>query len=141
MYAGGSALRAAFARIARLAARLAPMPVILDHFGWPGLDEGASGALSPEHLTLAETSNISFKLSQINLKRFEGTGIDSAEFLRRAVDIYGAERIMWGSDYGNTAMAYERIVEAAIAATRRLDDRERDSLLHGNGARLFAARS
>ncbi|MBC2778868.1 amidohydrolase family protein [Parasphingopyxis marina] len=141
MYAGGPALRAAFARIAALADRLAPMPVILDHFGWPGIDEGVHGALSPEHRALADTSNIRFKLSQINLKRFESTGVDSAEFLRHAVDIYGADRIMWGSDYGNTAMAYERIVEAAIAATGRLDERERDSVLHGNGARLFAPRS
>lgn len=140
MYAPGVPSKAALGRIMALARRYPKTVIALDHCGWPGVDSGVAGAIGPEHRALAEVPNIHFKFTQINFNRFAETGIDPTAFVRLLVDSYGADRVMWGSDYGNTRNTYAEMVAQAIAATRLLDDAERDSVLHGNGARLFAGK-
>ncbi|TGX54369.1 amidohydrolase [Sphingomonas gei] len=140
MYAPGKPTPAALRRIIALAKRFPATTIALDHCGWPGVENGVAGTIGPEHLELVPVANIVFKFTQINLNRFRETGIDAAQFVRRIVDTYGAGRVMWGSDYGNTKDAYPDMVAQAIAATKLLSDAERARVLHDNGARLFADR-
>ena len=140
MYAPGKPTRAALHRIIALARRFPKTVIALDHCGWPGVENGVAGTIGPEHLELVDVPNIVFKFTQINLNRFRETGIDAAQFVRLIVDTYGAGRVMWGSDYGNTKDAYPDMVAQAIAATSLLSATERAQLLHDNGAKLFADR-
>lgn len=140
MYAPGKPTPAALRRIIALAKRFPETTIALDHCGWPGVEHGVAGTIGPEHLELVPITNIVFKFTQINLNRFRETGIDAAQFVRLIVDTYGAGRVMWGSDYGNTKDAYPDMVAQAIAATSLLSDNERAGVLHDNGARLFADR-
>lgn len=140
MYAPGKPTRAALHRIIALARRFPKTVIALDHCGWPGVENGVAGTIGPEHLELVDVPNIVFKFTQINLNRFRETGIDAAQFVRLIVDTYGAGRVMWGSDYGNTKDAYPDMVAQAIAATRLLSATERAQVLHDNGAKLFADR-
>lgn len=140
MYAPGKPTRAALHRIIALARRFPKTVIALDHCGWPGVENGVAGTIGPEHLELVDVPNIVFKFTQINLNRFRETGIDAARFVRLIVDTYGAGRVMWGSDYGNTKDAYPDMVAQAIAATSLLSATERAQVLHDNGAKLFADR-
>lgn len=140
MYAPGKPTRAALHRIIALARRFPKTVIALDHCGWPGVENGVAGTIGPEHLELVDVPNIVFKFTQINLNRFRETGIDAAQFVRLIVDTYGASRVMWGSDYGNTKDAYPDMVAQAIAATSLLSAAERAQVLHDNGAKLFADR-
>lgn len=140
MYAPGKPTRAALHRIIALARRFRKTVIALDHCGWPGVENGDAGTIGPEHLELVDVPNIVFKFTQINLNRFRETGIDAARFVRLIVDTYGASRVMWGSDYGNTKDAYPDMVAQAIAATSLLSAAERARVLHDNGAKLFADR-
>ncbi|MFA5962547.1 MAG: amidohydrolase family protein [Sphingomonas sp.] len=140
MYAPGKPSTAALRRIIALAKRFPDTVIALDHCGWPGVENGLAGTIGPEHLELVDVPNIVFKFTQINLNRFRETGIDAAQFIRLMVDTYGADRVMWGSDYGNTKDAYPEMVAQAIAATGLLSDAERARVLHRNGAKLFADR-
>jgi L-fuconolactonase len=140
MYAPGKPTRAALHRIIALARRFPKTVIALDHCGWPGVENGVAGTIGPEHLELVDVPNIVFKFTQINLNRFRETGIDAAQFVRLIVDTYGAGRVMWGSDYGNTKDAYPDMVAQAIAATSLLSATERAQVLHDNGAKLFADR-
>lgn len=140
MYAPGKPSTAALRRIIALARRFPNTIIALDHCGWPGVENGVAGTIGPEHLELVDIPNIVFKFTQINLNRFRETAIDAAKFVRRIVDTYGAGRVMWGSDYGNTKDAYPDMVAQAIAATGLLSDAERARVLHDNGAKLFADR-
>lgn len=140
MYAPGKPSHAALRRIAALARRYPQTVIALDHCGWPGVEGGVAGTIGPEHLELVGVPNIHFKFTQINFNRFAETGIDAAAFVRLLVDTYGADRVMWGSDYGNTQNSYAEMVDQAIAATAQLSDAERERVLHANGARLFADR-
>lgn len=140
MYAPGKPSRAALHRIIALAKRFPKTVIALDHCGWPGVENGVGGTIGPEHLELVDVPNIVFKFTQINLNRFRETEIDAARFVRLIVDTYGAGRVMWGSDYGNTKDAYPDMVAQAIAATSFLNPAERVQVLHDNGAKLFADR-
>lgn len=140
MYAPGKPSAAALRRIIALARRFPKTVIALDHCGWPGVENGVAGTIGPEHLELVDVPNIVFKFTQINLNRFRETGIDAARFVRLIVDTYGAGRVMWGSDYGNTKDAYPDMVAQAIAATSLLSATERAQVLHDNGAKLFADR-
>lgn len=140
MYAPGKPTRAALHRIIALARRFPKTVIALDHCGWPGVENGVAGTIGPEHLELVDVPNIVFKFTQINLNRFRETGIDAPRFVRLIVDTYGASRVMWGSDYGNTKDAYPDMVAQAIAATSLLNAAERAQVLHDNGAKLFADR-
>jgi len=140
MYAPGKPTRAALHRIIALARRFPKTVIALDHCGWPGVENGVASTIGPEHLELVDVPNIVFKFTQINLNRFRETGIDAAQFVRLIVDTYGASRVMWGSDYGNTKDAYPDMVAQMIAATSLLSAAERALVLHDNGARLFADR-
>lgn len=140
MYAPGKPTRAALHRIIALARRFPKTVIALDHCGWPGVENGVAGTIGSEHLELVDVPNIVFKFTQINLNRFRETGIDAAQFVRLIVNTYGAGRVMWGSDYGNTKDAYPDMVAQAIAATSLLSATERAQVLHDNGAKLFADR-
>lgn len=140
MYAPGVPSEAALGRIVALARRYPDTVIALDHCGWPGIKNGVAGTIGPEHRALADVPNIHFKFTQINFNRFAEAGIDPAGFVRLLVDSYGAGRVMWGSDYGNTKNSYVEMVHEAIKATGLLDEGERDQVLHANGARLFAGR-
>lgn len=140
MYAPGVPSAAALGRIIALAKRFPSTTISLDHCGWPAVDKGDEGTIGAEHLSLLYVPNIRFKFTQINFNRFAETGIDPQRFVRRMVDTFGVERVMWGSDYGNTKNSYEEMVEHAIAATALLTDAERAKVLHDNGRALFASR-
>jgi predicted TIM-barrel fold metal-dependent hydrolase len=141
MYAPGKPSHAALRRIIALAQRYPDTVIALDHCGWPGVEQGDEGTIGAEHLELVDVPNIHFKFTQINFNRFAETGIDAARFVKRLVDTYGAGRVMWGSDYGNTQNGYTEMVEQAIAATALINDADRIAVLHDNGARLFGGRT
>lgn len=144
MYAPGKPSEAALRRIVALAKRHPQTTIALDHCGWcgwPDVEGGVAGTIGNEHLELIDIPNIHFKFTQINFDRLAETGVEPAAFVRRLIDAYGADRVMWGSDYGNTQNSYAEMVDQAIAATAHLDDAEREKVLHTNGHRLFGDRA
>lgn len=106
--------------------------VLLEHMG-----RLVDGDLSPAHLALSEHRNVHFKLTTNVIDELKAGGKSTAAFVRRIVDLYGADRLMWRSDFGNTLRPYPEMVADAIAATAKLATNERQRLLHDNGAAMF----
>ena len=136
MYSPQTSFATALPRIAFLAHTYPDTKISLDHFGWP-----VSGApnlgLTVHHVSLTAFKNIYFKLSTINFNIFSEAGVDCAEFLRNAVDIIGADHIMWGSDQGNTLEDYGHMVQRARQAASLLSKEERQQVLCETGKSLF----
>ena len=65
-------------------------------------------------------------------------GFKPEAVLRRAVDFYGADKIMWGSDIGTSSGTYKEMVARAIDSTKLLNAQERQKVLHDTGASIFA---
>lgn len=139
MYVPAPPTRNVLGRIMTLARRFPDMPVVLDHCGWPHTDRGDQGAIGEELLELAEVPNIHFKFTQINWNRFADAGhlVDPARFVRHLVDTYGAGRVMWGSDVGNTKDSYATMAAMALSSTALLSEAERTAVLHDTGKRVF----
>ena len=139
----------------RLIAELFPdLPIIVDHVGsnhgstpevvWgrergydmdaPGApDYGLVGALTP----LAAHKNVSFKFTQINVHRLREANIPLGAYVRRLTDLYGPDRLVWGSDIGQSSGTYAEMAGHAREAAAELDDREKALFFCGNAAAIY----
>ncbi|MCW2337007.1 putative TIM-barrel fold metal-dependent hydrolase [Sphingobium sp. B2D3A] len=127
---------AALRTVRELADRYPDCQVVLEHLGWTG-GTGSQDGLLPAHMALKDHETIAFKWTSLNVDALAGAGIDTANFLRTAVDVFGASRLMWGSDYGNTTRPYAGIVADGIDATRLLNAAERAAVLGETARRVF----
>ena len=133
------------------------LPVLIDHLGIPwgaslpelawAREAGIETAMPPPPGygigstigLLADTPNIHFKFTEINVERMLEGGVDPADVVRRMVDRFGAGRICWGSDVGQSlAWPYPDKIAHAHAAARLLDAGERRQFLHDTAARIYA---
>jgi L-fuconolactonase len=128
--------KAALNTVRGLSDRFPDCTIVLEHLGWTG-STGTEDGLLPDHLTLREHGNISFKWTTLNIDALSNAGIAPEAFLRAAVDAFGSKRLMWGSDYGNTTRPYAGIVADAHDATRLLNPAEARAVLGGSARALF----
>jgi predicted TIM-barrel fold metal-dependent hydrolase len=110
------------------------------------------GALSPETLPLRERQRA---LVRIGRKKNVHLGMaalaagmreswpyrQSLEILKEAVDIVGAEKILWGSDIPGTLKlhTYAQMVQLVSDHADFLSEADKDLILGGNALRLFPA--
>ncbi|MEM4990598.1 amidohydrolase family protein [Collimonas sp. H4R21] len=127
----------AMQKVLELARRYPDTKIVLDHFGWPGPSGAPDYGIEGVYRRLAAQKNIFFKVTTVNFNALGAHGISTSGFLRHAVDTYGAHRIMWGSDLGNTPLPYAEIVDKAIAATALLNEPEREQVLRNTGYEIF----
>jgi len=145
MYVPPGTDRDALRGIARMARAFQGVRIVIDHLGWPGrarnpdeapgvVVEGAPDyGLVEEHLALAELPNVYYKLTPLNLDDIENSEVSSADWVRHMVDVIGADRIMWGSNVGQSVGAYSRYVEQALRAAAKLSETEKRQVLHDTG--------
>jgi L-fuconolactonase len=133
------------------------LPILIDHLGtaygvthvelaWAREAGIASISMPPppdfgigETIRMFEdTPNVYFKLTEVNIENLTAAGIAPARIVRRLADSFGAERLVWGSDIGQSLRwSYAEKASMAHAAASFLDDRERALFLHDNAARIY----
>ena len=130
-------------------------PIVIDHLGVPHgpvqylskISEGRalpdpgppSFGISHALLALREHRNVHYKLTGLNLEYLEAMHVDAARFVRRFADEFGADRMLCGTDVGQTRGPYARIVGEIRGALALLDEREREAVLFGTARRIFGA--
>lgn len=141
-----------------IAQQFPDLPILLDHGAMPygmtqyevGLARQAGEAVvmppAPDFgidrtiRIFENTPNVRFKITEINMERCAAAGLRPARLVRRMADSFGAERLIWGSDVGQSMLwSYEEKTRMARAAADFLDAQERRAFLHDNGASLYAA--
>jgi predicted TIM-barrel fold metal-dependent hydrolase len=93
------------------------LDIVIDHFGRPDARRGLGQPGFAELLTLGGEGKVWVKVSGIY--RLEGTPDENLRFARQALGAleahYGAERLMWGSDWPHTqheaAVSFSTVVE------------------------------
>jgi L-fuconolactonase len=139
-----------------LAEMFPDLPILLDHGAMPfgmtqfevALAEEAGIPVimpSPPHFGIdetieifAETPNVYFKITEINMERLAAEGRRACHLVRRMVDSFGPDRLMWGSDVGQSMLwSYEEKAGMARAATDFLTEEEAKKFLHDNAARVY----
>ena len=122
-------------RLATMLTRHPGLPVVLDHCGFPDLHGGAPFAGATPLLALADHPGLHLKVTSHVL---EGAGAHAAAFVELLVDRFGAERLVWGSDYPQTHdRSYAELVALGRAACAGLSAADRALVLGENARRLW----
>jgi len=142
------------AAMLRIATRFTGLPIILDHCGIPhastpetqyAASQGIPYSIAPppgfglvEALAeFAGLPHVYFKVTDINFDRLAEAGYDSAAFLRKLVDLFGPERVLWGSDVGQSPAPYGEKIARLHHAASELGDQEREAFLGGNASWIY----
>jgi len=120
-----------------LAQRFPNVNIVLDHLLEPEMQEDDLFGLDERYEALIPHKTISFKWTSINLDICREEGIAAEKVLRRVVDLYGADRLMWGSDIGTSSGTYKDMVQRAIDSAALLTEDEQRALFHDTGRRIF----
>jgi len=85
-----------------------------------------------------DVPNVHFKITEINFERLDAADVRPAHIVRRMVDSFGPDRVMWGSDMGQSMRwSYAEKTAMARAATDFLTDDEARKFLRDNAARIY----
>jgi predicted TIM-barrel fold metal-dependent hydrolase len=141
-----------------IAERYPALPIVIDHVGVPhpstyeaiwaknlGYDFPIPGP--PDYgidfgLWRFETlRNVRLKFTEINLDRLADGKLDPAKFIRRLADQFGAERMVWGSDVGQSEAPYAEKAHMARESAALLSAEERAQFLFETADRLYFPRA
>ncbi|MBL0419923.1 amidohydrolase [Ramlibacter sp. AW1] len=123
--------------ILELAEQFPHTRIVLDHLLEPEMDEGGHFGLDERYERMAGHPRIFFKFTSINLDTCRETGIAANRLLRRAVDLFGADHLMWGSDIGTSSGTYKDMVQRMVDASDLLNPDEQRAVWHDTGRRVF----
>ncbi len=143
--------RAALLDVAR---RFRDLPILIDHVGVPhastpetkyaasqGIDyvipPPPDFGISDSVAAFSELGHVHFKVTDINFDRLEDQHFSSADFVRTLADRFGATRLLWGSDVGQSPAPYTEKVERLHASAAKLDAAERALFFGGTAQRLY----
>ncbi|HTZ05507.1 MAG TPA: amidohydrolase family protein [Gaiellaceae bacterium] len=129
-----------FDDVVELAARFPGLVLVIDHLGKPPLG-GDLDAWERKLRACAEAPNVVAKLSGLNtaLDRRDWSAEDFVGAAATAVDAFGAERLMCGSDWPVALLNgdYDRVWEANRRIASRVAPGAEDVLLGGTAARIY----
>ncbi len=143
--------------LVKIIARQFPdLPILLDHGAMPfGMTqyevalarEAGEPIVMPKapHFGIDRTiaifedvHNVYFKITEINFERLAAEEVRPAHLVRRMVDSFGPDRLMWGSDIGQSMLwSYAEKAAMARAAADFLTEDEARKFLHDNAAGLY----
>ena len=107
--------------------------IALDHCGFTDLLGDTS-----ELDALADVTNLRLKVTTTLLEPALHVGRDPRELLERLCEVFGVERLMWGSDYPqHHSEPYRDIVELARHTCSRLSPSEQARFLGGTALELW----
>lgn len=143
-----------------IALRFPDLPIILDHGAMPfgisqyevALREAAGEKVfmppPPDYgisATIAifeDVPNVYFKITEINMEQIVKAGVNSADLVRRMRDQFGADRLIWGSDVGQSMLwTYADKIAMAHEAASLLSAEDTCKFLCDNGARIYGLSS
>lgn len=137
------------------------LPILVDHLGtaygrtkvelnWakeagipetalpPAPDFGIADAIG----IFDDRPNVCFKLTEVNLDNLHDVGGSPSQLVRRLADRFGAHRLVWGSDVGQSLRwSFEQKASMARDAASLLDPAGQRQFLHDNAARLYAGKA
>ena len=116
------------------------LPIVIDHGAKPDIAHGAFDDWAAGMREIARDKRVHCKLSGLVTEaRPDWHQRDIRPYADLLVDAFGAERLMWGSDWPVVDLAggYDRWREAAENYLARLNDEEQNAILGGTATRFY----
>ena len=127
--------------IIELARKYSAVRIVLDHLLEPEVEEGEPMSddygLDARYQTLSSEKNIYLKFTSINLDICREEGLPADKVLRRAVDMFGADHLMWGSDIGTSSGTYKEMVQRFLDSAVLLTEQEKRAVFSDTGKAVF----
>jgi len=102
-------------RLPTVLERFPNVPVVLDHLGAPRLSDGPPYESLQPLFELVRFANVYLKFSTETLYAARRGKSNSREFFSRMLDLFGANRLMWGSNFPAT---HDRPLNEQLALAR-----------------------
>lgn len=115
--------------------------VVLDHLGSPDARDGAPYASAKPLFNLAAFPNLFLKVTIRNIRMIAEGGGPFEPFFRKVVDVFGASRIAWGSNFPTSGASLSDIVKESKQALAFLSNEERDWIFRQSAERLYPSLS
>ena len=126
---------------ATLARALPTLPMVIDHLAKPCIKEGRLDDWLPHLREAAKYPNVFCKLSGMATEADwrNWTALDFVPYVRAALEVFGAERCMYGSDWPvcELACSHEATYDALVEALGPISDSEHDMIFGGTAARFY----
>lgn len=115
--------------------------LVVDHMAKPPIASGAISHWAGQLKELAALPNVYCKLSGLvtEANHASWTANDLRPFVECALELFGTERLMFGSDYPVCLLAatYDRVLESFQELLRDLSDDERSQVFSENARRFY----
>ncbi len=105
-----------FPQLRGLMERFPNVRIILDHLARPSLVGGPPFAADKDFFDLARYRQVFLKVTPINISPKEWGKATPESFFGAVIDVFGASRIAWGSNFPATAGPLSRILQQAQTA-------------------------
>lgn len=122
--------------VVEMAERFPNLKIVLDHVFLPKVLEPDFG-LDEHFKALAALDNVYVKWTSLNMDVVLYRGCAPDDVLRCITDLFGAEKVMWGSDIGTSSGTYKEMIDRAYDSMRYLSQDEQNKLMHDTGRKLF----
>ncbi|HYK22186.1 MAG TPA: amidohydrolase family protein [Pyrinomonadaceae bacterium] len=127
--------------VSQVAESCPELALVIDHLAKPPIARNEIDEWSRALAPLAKFSNINCKLSglvtEANWSSWQTN--DLRPFVDCALELFGAERMMFGSDYPVCLLAsnYERVLESFQEMLKDLSETEREKIFSTNAAKFY----
>jgi predicted TIM-barrel fold metal-dependent hydrolase len=128
-----------FGRLAALFERFPEVPMIVDHMARPPAEDGPPYAAAAALWKLADQPNVYLKITTNNFREFGKGKATVQSFVGRCVELFGANRIAWGSNYPASEGTLPEFTALALRELAFLPEADRSAILHGTALALYPA--
>lgn len=129
--------------INELAARHPGLSIVIDHAAKPVIGKTIDGAWREAMRQVAAHTNVTCKLSGLMTELARATEASVIPFyVGELLDAFGAERLIWGSDWPvlTQAASYAQWLEISERSLAGLGQQAREGVMGGNAARVYGVR-
>lgn len=127
------------AAVTALARRFPNVPIILDHLGRPDVTDGAPYANAQSLFDLAPIESIYLKLTPRIMGDSKKGEATPETLFPKLVDVFGAQRMAWGSNYPTSPGTLAEIKATAEDRLSCLTDADREWIFAKTAQKLYPA--
>jgi L-fuconolactonase len=141
----GTQIPRALTKVAEFADRYPNVKIVMDHIGFPRPENlPQTFGLTPEHVALAAHKNVYYKYTSFLISEMEvgakNAGkpmVELKPFLQHMVGVFGADRFVWGTDYGNVEVDDLEYVKRALASADGLKMSDQKAIFYDTAKAIF----
>lgn len=111
--------------------------LLLDHASSPTLEDGYPYEELKPLMALSDYPGLVLKVTTVNFRKAAKGNSTPKDFMKALREGFGAERLLWGSNFPSSEGALSEHVQMALDASRDFSDAERDAFMGGNAKRIF----